>query len=78
MLQSVSVSVGYCFLMGAQGEKWTNWTGVNELKRSRCVCGCVFRRKAIDVGDVRIYGDVSGDEHHAAGSIIAFSLSACV
>ena len=38
--------MGYSFLMGAQGEKWTDWTGLNEFNvlykyMSVCVCVCV-------------------------------------
>lgn len=32
LLQSVSLSVGYCFLMEARGEKWTNRAGTWEWK----------------------------------------------
>ena len=53
--------MGYSFLMGAQGEKWTNWTGLNKLRAAH-VCVCVFSTKVVDDESMQVYMDGGDDE----------------
>ena len=68
--------MGYSFLMGAQGEEWTNWTGLNEFSVLYkymcmcvcvCVCVCVFSTKSVHEGYTWVYRDGGDDERYVLG-----------